>query len=154
MIAFDEEDPATVWCRLVWHRAWQLFAPEVGCYQGNEWIGNICGRVAKVLEAEAALVELETAGPLPQAAGTAKDQSTLVDDPDIPLSPAKLADRLGIPPDDRKAREALRKRLESWRKANLDGGWIGVEDPKPREPKYLYSVGKVWPLIEDLRPSG
>ena len=90
MIAFDEEDPATVWCRLVWHRAWQLFAPEVGCYQGNEWIGNICGRVAKVLEAEAALVELETAGPLPQAAGTAKDQSTLVDDPDIPLSPAKL----------------------------------------------------------------
>ena len=93
------------------------------------------------------------AGP-PQAAGTAKDQSTFVDDPDIPLSPAKLADRLGIPPDDRKAREALRKRLESWRKANLDGGWIGVEDPKPREPKYLYPLGKVWPLIEALKPSG
>ena len=74
----------------------------------------------------------------------------------IPTSPfhQQNSDRLGIPPDDRKAREALHKRLESWRKANLDGGWIGVEDPKPREPKYLYSVGKVWPLIEDLRPSG
>jgi hypothetical protein len=94
------------------------------------------------------------AGP-PQAAGVPpKDHSTGVDDPDIPLSPAKLADRLGLLPNDKKAREALRKRLESWRKANLDGGWIGVTDPKPREPRYLYPLGKVWPLIQDMKPSG
>jgi hypothetical protein len=54
------------------------------------------------------------------------------DDPDAPLSPAKLADRLGITKSDAKAREKLRKRLESWRKANLDGGWIEAMNPKPR----------------------
>lgn len=82
------------------------------------------------------------------------DQGGTKDDPDTPLSPAKLADRLGIPKSNAKGREALRKRLESWRKANPDGGWIEARDPKPREPKYLYPVGKVWPLIQDLKPSG
>ena len=76
------------------------------------------------------------------------------DDPATLLSPAKLAGRLSIPESDAKTREALRKRLESWRKANLDGGWIEARDPKPREPKYLYPLGKVWPLIQDLKPSG
>jgi hypothetical protein len=75
-------------------------------------------------------------------------------DPDQVLSPAKLANRLGIPPDDAKTREALRKRLESWRKANFDGGWVEVTNPKPREPRYLYPLGKVWSLIQDLKPSG
>jgi len=82
------------------------------------------------------------------------DQDDTKDDPDTPLSPTKLADRLGIPKSDTKGREALRKRLEAWRKANLDGGWIEARDPKPREPRYLYPLGKVWPLIQDLKPSG
>jgi hypothetical protein len=75
------------------------------------------------------------------------------DDPEAPLSPAKIADRLGIPSDDSQ-REALRKRLESWRKANLDGGWIETRDPKPREPRYLYPIGKVWSIVEDMKHSG
>jgi len=90
-----------------------------------------------------------SADPSPQG-----DQRGAKDDPDTPLSPAKLADRLGIPKDDSKARETLRKRLESWRKANLDGGWIEARDPKPREPRYLYPLGKVWSLIQDVKPSG
>ena len=73
------------------------------------------------------------------------------DDPETPLSTAKLADRLGVLSEDRKKREAVRKRLESWRKANFDGGWIEPKDPRPREPKYLYPLGKVWSLIEDLK---
>ena len=53
------------------------------------------------------------------------------DDPETPLSPAKLADHLGIPADNKKPREALRKRLESWRKAHVvDSGWIEDKDPK------------------------
>jgi hypothetical protein len=86
--------------------------------------------------------------------GDASNEQGGADDPDTPLSPAKLADRLGIPAGDARGREALRKRLESWRKKNLDGGWIEARDPKPREPKYLYPLGKVWPLIQDLKPSG
>lgn len=76
------------------------------------------------------------------------------DDPENLISPSKLADRLGIPSDDRKVREALRKRLEAWRNANRDGGWIEVADRKPRQPGYLYPVGKVWPVIEDMKVSG
>jgi len=73
------------------------------------------------------------------------------DEPETLLSTAKLSDRLGIAENDRKKREAVRKRLESWRKANLDSGWIEPKDPKPREPKYLYPLGKVWPIIEDMK---
>jgi hypothetical protein len=76
------------------------------------------------------------------------------DDPDSPLSPTKLADRLGIPTDDKATRERLRSRLVSWRKANFDGGWKEIRDPKPREARYAYPVGVVWSLIEDLRHSG
>jgi hypothetical protein len=76
------------------------------------------------------------------------------DDPQTPLSPAKLADRLGIPPSDAKAREALRGRLRGWRDATPDGGWIEVRDRKPKQAGYLYPVGKVWPVIEDMKPSG
>jgi hypothetical protein len=76
------------------------------------------------------------------------------DDPDAPLAPARLADRLGIPQTDTKAREALRKRLEKWRNANRNGGWIEIADPKPKQPRYLYLLGKVWSVIEDMKRSG
>jgi len=76
------------------------------------------------------------------------------DDPDQLLSSGQLADRLGIPANDKKKREALRKRLESWRNRNQDGGWIEVADRKPKQPGYLYPLGKVWSVIEDMKPSG
>jgi len=40
------------------------------------------------------------------------------DDPNTLLSQATLADRLGIPANDRRRRDALRKRLEKWRNAS------------------------------------
>jgi len=72
---------------------------------------------------------------------------------DEPVTPAKLADRLGIPDDDSKTREALCKRLERWRNRNRTGGWIVVADPKPRQPKYLYPFRTVWPIVADLKRS-
>jgi len=49
--------------------------------------------------------------------------------------------------------EALRKRLDRYRKNNLDG-WEKKQDSRPREAKYLYKMAAVRPLIEDLRASG
>jgi len=76
------------------------------------------------------------------------------DGPEMLLTYQKIADRLDIPGNDGKARENLRKKLDGWRKDNPDGGWIEVADPKPREPKYLFPIGVVWPLVEDRKPSG
>jgi hypothetical protein len=72
---------------------------------------------------------------------------------DEPVTPGKIADHLGIPGHDKKARTALSKRLERWRNANRGGGWVEVADPKPREPRYLYPLRTVWPIVEDLRIS-
>jgi hypothetical protein len=76
------------------------------------------------------------------------------DDPETPLTPAKLADRLKIPADDKKRREALRSRLRSWRDANPSGGWIEVADRKPKQAAYIYPLGKVWSVISNMKPSG
>lgn len=45
--------------------------------------------------------------------------------------------------------DALRKRLDRYRTSNLDG-WKENEDRRPREPKYLYQLKRVRPIIEDL----
>jgi hypothetical protein len=76
------------------------------------------------------------------------------DDPDAPLSPAKIADRLGIPPADDKRRDALRQRLGKWRRENPKGGWIEDEQGGGRKVKYSYPIGKVWPVVEDMKRSG
>jgi len=46
-------------------------------------------------------------------------------------------------------KEALRKRLERFRKRSLDG-WKENEDRRPREPKYLYQLKMVRPIIDEL----
>jgi hypothetical protein len=74
--------------------------------------------------------------------------------PDAPVTPAKLADRLGIPKNDSKAREALRKRLEKWRNDNPSGGWIENANARGRQPRYLYPLRTVWSIVKDLRHSG
>ena len=76
------------------------------------------------------------------------------DDPETPLTPAKIADRLGIPPEESKRREALRKRLEKWRRENRKGGWIEDEQGGGRKVKYSYPIGKVWSVVEDMKSSG
>jgi len=46
-------------------------------------------------------------------------------------------------------KHALRKRLERFRKRSLDG-WKENEDRRPREPKYLYQLKMVRPIIDEL----
>ena len=60
------------------------------------------------------------------------------------LADTDLAGYLGVD------RNALRQRLNRWRKKN-DEGWREVTDRKPREPKYLYRVGAVRTLVVDLK---
>jgi len=49
--------------------------------------------------------------------------------------------------------EALRKRLDRYRKRNMNG-WKPNEDRRTREPKYLYQLQAVRTIVEELRSSG
>lgn len=95
----------------------------------------------------------QAAPPLPDPID-GKPAGTTEATPDKLLSHSELADLLGIPKDDYKTRETLRKRLEAWKRRNLEGGWVEVKDAKPREPRYLYPAKAVWPAILNLKPSG
>jgi len=70
-------------------------------------------------------------------------------DPDERLSPAAIAKAIGLP----WPHEALRKRLERFRKKNFDAFWQ-VDNRKPTEPEFLYRARTVLPLLEDLKASG
>lgn len=72
-------------------------------------------------------------------------------DNDLPLTPSQLADRLGIPKDDAKKREALRVRLVAWRKTT-DSGWTEDDNSTGRQPKFRYRLGSVWDKIKDMKP--
>jgi hypothetical protein len=64
------------------------------------------------------------------------------------LSARDLAKRFDVPP------EPLRKRLERWREQNQDGrDWVEVEDRGTREPRFLYRLSAVKPVIDDLKAS-
>ncbi len=78
------------------------------------------------------------------ASNTPTGRKAAAIDDDSHLSPAKLAEVFCIPP------EALRLRLNRWRETNHEG-WIENPDRKPREPKYLYRVGAVRHIIDELR---
>jgi len=49
--------------------------------------------------------------------------------------------------------DALRKRLDRYRKHNFDG-WEQNKDRRPREPRYLYQLQAVKTIVEELRASG
>jgi hypothetical protein len=49
-------------------------------------------------------------------------------------------------------KEALRKRLDRYRKHNFDG-WKANEDRRPREAGYLYQLRAVKTVVEELRAS-
>jgi hypothetical protein len=76
---------------------------------------------------------------------------TFETDNDLPLTPSQLADRLGIPKDDAKKREALRVRLVAWRKTT-DSGWTEDDNSTGRQVKYRYRLGSVWDKIKDMKP--
>ena len=67
-------------------------------------------------------------------------------DEDSHLSPARLAELFGLPPD------PLRKRLARWR-AGHDEGWIENSNRKTREAQFLYRVGSIRPVLEDMMRS-
>lgn len=67
--------------------------------------------------------------------------------PDAYLSSSDLAKQYGVDA------EALRKRLDRWRKTN-ESGWREVTDRRPREPKFLYQVAAVLAVIRELQSSG
>jgi DNA-directed RNA polymerase subunit RPC12/RpoP len=58
----------------------------------------------------------------------------------------RLAEIFGV------GKEALRKRLDRYRGRNMDG-WKENEDRRPREPRYLYQLRAVRPIIEEFRAS-
>lgn len=68
--------------------------------------------------------------------------SAMVDD-EARLAPADLAAHFAVPKD------ALRQRLDGWRKKH-DEGWYEVTERKPREAKYIYRVGSVRHIIEQM----
>jgi hypothetical protein len=49
-------------------------------------------------------------------------------------------------------KDALRKRLDRYRSRNMNG-WKENEDRRPREPRYLYQLRVVRPIIEEFRAS-
>lgn len=44
-------------------------------------------------------------------------------------------------------KERLRKRLEVWRRQNF-GEWVETQDAGPRDPRYLYPIGKVRAIVD------
>lgn len=113
--------------------------------------GNQPDILARQLEAIHAGAERIRAVLVACLADNANPASDRQDDPDTPVSEAKLAERLGIAGDDNR-RRVLRERLKEWRRTN-DDGWIEVPNPKPREPRFLYQLGKVWPVVQDMKRS-
>jgi len=49
--------------------------------------------------------------------------------------------------------EALRKRLERYRRTH-DEGYVEVANRKPRQPQFLYRLGDIRDIIEDMKASG
>jgi hypothetical protein len=49
-------------------------------------------------------------------------------------------------------KDALRKRLEKYRKGSLDG-WKENEDRRPREPKYIYQLCRIKHIITEMQTS-
>ena len=60
------------------------------------------------------------------------------------LTPRRLAESFGVP------LEALRSRLNRWRRSNMSDGWMQAADPKRGEARILYRVGSVRPVIDEL----
>jgi hypothetical protein len=67
-------------------------------------------------------------------------------DDEIAYPPKKLAEMYHVPA------EALRKRLER-RRSKDDGCYVEVEAPTRQEARYLYRLGRVRHIIEDLKKS-
>ena len=92
------------------------------------------------------LHSIESQGAARDDGGKAGEPGEAIDD-DSHLSPVKLAKIFRVDA------EPLRKRLGRWRRPNNYNGWIENQDRKPNEAKYLYRVGAVRHIIDNLKTS-
>jgi hypothetical protein len=68
------------------------------------------------------------------------------EDVDVWLASSDIATQFELPLD------ALRRRLDRWRKKNAAGsGWKEVSDRSKNEPKYLYLLAAVRSIIDEMR---
>jgi hypothetical protein len=83
-----------------------------------------------------------------RAEGSSTGMDTALPTPDEKawFTPDRLVEIYGL------KKDALRKRLERYRRNNLNG-WKESEDRRPREPKYLYQVQAIKSILKDLRAS-
>ena len=103
----------------------------------ERWMA-LCHKAWQVVRPEALTQQVEAKLP-----ASSNPPLPLVDD-EARLSPAELADRYAVPKD------ALRQRLDEWRKKHHEG-WYEVTDRKPREAQYIYRVGSVRHIIEQMQ---
>ena len=73
------------------------------------------------------------------------------DDLEQMVSPENIAKRYGFTS---KQKDRLRKKLMAWRQPGNSGEWIDVPDRKPRQPQYLYRLGSIRHLIDEVKASG
>ena len=78
--------------------------------------------------------------PQPQAVDAWQDI-----DPQAYLAPRRLAELFGV------SYEALRGRLRRWQEATPAGGWMETTGRKQNEPKFLFQVAAVRPIIDELK---
>jgi hypothetical protein len=123
--------------------------------QSNELQAQIAWEAARLALAEQAAgekAEARAATPSKASAPEASPPLELVEPVKWPtdsdnsalLAYSDIASRAGV------AADALRKRLDRWRRENpseAGRGWMEVPDPGPRQPKHVYRVGAVRHLI-------
>jgi hypothetical protein len=68
--------------------------------------------------------------------------------PDSFLSETDLANTFGV------NQTTLRKQLPAWRASHQNNDWIRTPNPRPRDPKYIYRVRSVLPLLKELGWNG
>jgi len=116
-----------------------------GIMEGRAWACSI----VQTMIAEERLTELvgKAINELRLSSDSAPDDRTCASDG--LLSSKAIATRFGLPA------EALRKRLDRWRKQNPDHpGWTEVSNPRSHQSTYLYSLAAVGEIVDALRASG
>jgi hypothetical protein len=79
----------------------------------------------------------------------AADPRNALDD-DSMLSPREMAEKWGV----LSRIVAVQSALKRWREQNPNGSgtiWAGINDPKPRQPKYFYRVGPARPVMDRIK---
>jgi len=104
---------------------------------GKAKIKTLCTAKAMERSYEELLEDIE--------AGKSREPVSL--DPSVPYSVAQLAAAFDLPA------ENLRKRLDAFRKKNLEG-YVEVPNARSRQPRFLFYFGAVQCIIDAMKTSG